>query len=882
MLLLRKLTGRRVSLPALVLLCALLAGANVLAGLPARAAETSDTGPFSHRVSVIVRAANAGIARRAVESHGGRVTMELPIVDGVAADVAVDQLESLAAYTDLSPNESITFQHFGHNKKCSRFNNPRRFNRCKRRVHAAAEENTGGTDGGTGGATDGGNTDGGTTDGGTTDGGSTDGGTTDGGSTDGGSTDGGSTDGGTTDGGTTDGGTTDGGSTDGGTTDGGSTDGGSGGGTTGGETGGSTDGGTSVATPPAANAPQRIQRVVKAQKLWSEGVKGKGVTVAVLDTGIYAAHPDLAGRVKACVDFSGESAGNAGEAVEPEAPLPSTGGSTEEVGLPNPGNVIDEPSTDLPDLPIPSPTVGIPVPEVTVVPTTVPTLLPTPLPTPLPSALPSLSPVPTLSPLPAVSLSPSVSPSVSIPPVPTPTPISVPTGIPSVSVSVTPVPVPSLSVTPVPVPSIGVGLSRKAAARANETVAPDACDDTFGHGTFMAGLIAGNGSVSDGKYSGTAPKANLVAIKASGFDGSTDISKILAGIQWTVAHKDVYGIRVLNLSLGSDSDQDYRLSPLNFAVEKAWQAGIVVVVSSGNSGPSDGTVMKPGDDPFVITVGSSNDEGTFKISDDQVPAFSSRGLTRSNGLMKPDVVSPGVRTVGLRSPGSAIDQQYGEHAVVDGAYFRGSGTSMSTATVSGIAAQILQKNPHLTPDQVKHRLLSTARTIAETNPRLAGKGLVDAYAAAMSSSTKRANQGIEPATGLGSIEADRGSIETEVITPAGQVSMTGEFVAVAESDESGFTGLLPWVSVDYATSGWNQAEWDASTWKASTWKASTWKASTWKSTSWEASTWKGTDWDNPDWDASTWKASTWKNYDWDASTWKASTWKSAWYAVAWD
>ena len=406
------------------------------------------------------------------------------------------------------------------------------------------------------------------------------------------------------------------------------------------------------------------------------------------------------------------------------------------------------------------------------------------------------------------------------------------------------------------------------------------CADTFGHGTFMAGLIAGNGAASNGRYTGAAPGASIVSVKAAGFDGATDVSTVLNGIQWIVAHKDVYGIRVMNLSLGTDSSQDYRLSPLNYAVERAWMAGIVVVVSAGNSGPDAATVMKPGDDPYVITVGASNDEGSMATGDDRVPVFSSRGPTRANGLVKPDVVSPGVHTVSLRSPGSAIDQAYGATAAVDGLYFRGTGTSMSTATVSGIVAQVLQDEPGLTPDQVKHRLTSTARSIDEAHPMLAGAGLVDAYAAATSTSTESANQGLAHATGLGLLEGDRGSAGVEVVTPLGQLFLQGEFVAQtdpAQISPSNPAGLVPWAGATWKTEGWDAASWAGATWKSGDWAGATWKGATWKATVWDGATWKGATWKNADWDGA-----TWKDADWDGATWKASSWQTRMYAAAWD
>ena len=815
-----------------------LVAAMVAVGLMAPSASADFEGP---PVSVIIQS-SSGVAgaTKAVAAVGGEVTIELGIIDGVAATVPSDSVAALEAspqVTQVSPNSEVTFQHYKHKKKCrwARKKGRKAYRRCKRRVHKAALAENGG-----------------------------------------------STDGGTTDGG--------------GSTDGGGTDGGADGGTDGGSLpppGPDNDGDgvpdnhepQGPGTGPASNEPQRIQSVVRADKLWAQGITGKGVTIAVLDTGVYADHPDVKGRVLKCVDLSGEFASSQAPTTEGLAlpPAPETFSSTVPLA---PSLLSPSPTTLLPST-SPLPTLSAsPLPTVSVSP--LPSLSASPLPTVSSSPLPSLStsPLPTLSssPLPTVSSSPL--PSLSSSPLPTVSSSPLPTVSSSPLPTVSSSPLPSLSPSPVLSPLLRSEASGSGeSAESQQTSSMPECNDTFGHGTFMAGLAMGDGSYSKGKYSGSAPGANLVAIKASGFDGSTDISKILAGIQWTVAHKDLYGIRVLNLSLGSDSSQDYRLSPLNFAVERAWQAGVVVVVSAGNSGPDASTVMKPGDDPYVITVGASNDEGTLDVSDDRVPGFSSRGTTRANDLAKPDIVSPGLHTIGLRSPGSAIDQKYGHHAVVDGAYFRGSGTSMSTATVSGIVALMLEKNPGLTPDQVKFRLMETARGIADAAPADAGRGIVDAYAAATSALTGSANQGLTPSSGLGSLQADRGSLDLEVTTTLGTAAIAGEFVAQSDPESVSSDnplGLLPWLGLEYTTSGWDLASWSGSQWKGSQWKAdewagSQWKGSQWKATTWNGSQWKGTEWGNPDWDGS-----QWKGIDWDGSQWKGSQWKSAWYGVAWD
>ena len=408
------------------------------------------------------------------------------------------------------------------------------------------------------------------------------------------------------------------------------------------------------------------------------------------------------------------------------------------------------------------------------------------------------------------------------------------------------------------------------------------CADTFGHGTFMAGLIAGNGAASGGRYKGTAPGANLVAIKAAAFDGSSDVAHILAGIQWAVAFKDIYNIRVLNLSLGTDSAQDYRFSPLNFAVERAWLAGIVVVVSAGNTGPDAGTVMKPGDDPFVITVGASSDMGTTSTGDDVITGFSGRGPTRSNGLSKPDVVAPGLHTISLRSPGSAIDQKY-PSAVVEGSYFRGSGTSMSTATVSGIVAQMLDRNPELTPDQVKARLTGTTRTITNTDAQAVGKGQVDAYAAA--TTALESPQQFTLSTGLGSLQLDRGSVSVDIQSNLGQVTLQGEFVANTSpevTDVISPLGLVPWNGTNWSGTNWSGTNWSGTNWSGTNWSGTNWSGTNWSGTNWSATNWSGTNWSGTNWSNADWNATNWSGTNWSGTNWSATNWSSAWYAVAWD
>lgn len=251
--------------------------------------------------------------------------------------------------------------------------------------------------------------------------------------------------------------------------------------------------------------------------------------------------------------------------------------------------------------------------------------------------------------------------------------------------------------------------------------------DDNGHGTHVAGDAAGNGISSNGRFRGPAPRANLIGIKVLDKYGEGSLSAVLAGIQFAVNNKKNFNVKVINLSLGAEAVQSYKNDPLCQAVEKAWQAGIIVCAAAGNSGPAAGTIDTPGIDPLVITVGADNTKRTVPITDDSIAGFSGRGPT-IDGLTKPDVVAPGVNIISLRAPGSTLDTSYPGSR--NGKwYFKLSGTSMATPITAGVAALIVQKNPGLGPAAVKKLLKSTARKIGSYPPNTQGSGLIDALAA---------------------------------------------------------------------------------------------------------------------------------------------------------
>src|SRR3954468_15923285 len=277
-------------------------------------------------------------------------------------------------------------------------------------------------------------------------------------------------------------------------------------------------------------------------------------------------------------------------------------------------------------------------------------------------------------------------------------------------------------------------------------------NDGFGHGTHMAGIIAGNDGTSTG-FKGVAPGAKLLSVKVGAYDGAVDVSQLIAGIDWVVQHRNDNGmnIRVLSLSFGTDGQQSYLLDPLTYAVEVAWRKGIVVVVAAGNDG-ARAPLNDPAYVPFVIAVGASDHHGTVARGDDTVAEFSSRGDT----ARRPDLVAPGRSITSLRDPQSYIDQNY-PSAVVRDRVFRGSGASQATAVASGAAALLLQARPNLTPDQVKQVLTRGLAPLTYSSvPADRGMGRLD-VAKSAGILPLLATQYGRAATGLGSIDAARGT-----------------------------------------------------------------------------------------------------------------------------
>ena len=411
-------------------------------------------------------------------------------------------------------------------------------------------------------------------------------------------------------------------------------------------------------------------------------------------------------------------------------------------------------------------------------------------------------------------------------------------------------------------------LGNRVLARVDFTPDQDGLDH-FGHGTHMAGIIAGDGSLSGGTWSGVAPRANVVSVKVARADGSTDVSEVIAGLQWVVSHRADYNIRVLNLSFGTDSNQSYLVDPLDYAVEQVWFSGITVVVAAGNRGSSAGTINKPGDDPYVITVGAADLNNTNGGGDDSVASFSSRGPTQ-DGMSKPTLLAPGITIVSDRDPGSTVDQAYPSARVADN-YFKGTGTSQAAAIVSGVVALMYQANPNLTPDVVKAILRAQAQKQLAGQPG-AGAGLVDANSAVQSATnsyyaTVPANVGLVASNGLGSIEASRGSLHVYADLPQdglGAADADGQFDLVqGEIDALGNA----WPATGWGATGWSATGWSATGWSGTAWASVAWSATGWSSTGWAATGWSGTSWSATGWTTTGWSSMAWSGTGWCSTGW---------------
>jgi serine protease AprX len=385
--------------------------------------------------------------------------------------------------------------------------------------------------------------------------------------------------------------------------------------------------------------------------------------------------------------------------------------------------------------------------------------------------------------------------------------------------------------------------------------------DTMGHGTHLAGIIAGRDAAwatgdhqrRPDRFLGVAPGARIISVKAGAADGAVDVSQIIAAIDWVIAnqHTDGRNIRVLNLSFGTDGIQDYRLDPLAYAVERAWRAGIVVVVAGGNDGWAASRLTNPAQDPFVIAVGSSQ----ALNGNESVPSGYSNGTQDGRGV---DLAAPGRSIVSLRNPGSASD------AVNQGGrtgerFVRASGTSQAAAVTSGAVALLLSARPELSPDQVK-RVLRDSATRDVDDSALVGAGYLRVDRA-VKKAVGAATQTWTASDGSGSLDGSRGSVRVvrDGIVLEGDVDIFGN----------------TWSGAKWSTDSWSGAKWSTGDWSGAKWSGAKWSTDMWSGGSWTGAKWSTGSWTGAKWSGAKWSSDTWSGAKWSGAKWSAGGWFGA-------
>lgn len=332
--------------------------------------------------------------------------------------------------------------------------------------------------------------------------------------------------------------------------------------------------------------------------------------------------------------------------------------------------------------------------------------------------------------------------------------------------------------------------------------------DGRGHGTFVAGIAAGGAP----GYTGATPQANLVSVDVMDDEGMAKTSDVIAGCQWVLAHKDQYNIKVANLSLHSSTPSSFTTDPLDKAVEQLWFNGVTVVAAAGNYGQPNtpsGVLYSPGNDPFVITVGAIDINGTTNRNDDSNAPWSAWGRT-PDGFMKPDISAPGRYMVGPVPTSSTLVSERPASVTAPG-YIQLSGTSFAAPVISGAAAQIIANNPTYTPDQVKGLLMLSAKPVPNAT---AGS------------------------VGVGEIQMSKASVERSAPNPNLALD---QFVTTDQVNGKSFNAVS-WTDAASASVSWDAVSWDAVSWADASWSAVSWADVSWSAVSWDDVSWDDVSW----------------------------------------
>jgi serine protease AprX len=415
--------------------------------------------------------------------------------------------------------------------------------------------------------------------------------------------------------------------------------------------------------------------------------------------------------------------------------------------------------------------------------------------------------------------------------------------------------------------------------------------DGYGHGTHMAGIIAGREGPAKSGYEyandttnflGVAPDARIVSVKVADHAGAVDVSQVIAAIDWVVQNRQSWGlnIRVLNLSYGTPASQSPLVDPLAYAAEMAVRSGIVVVSAAGNYGDATPGLINPAFHPDVVAVGAADTKGTATLADDVIAPFSAAAGGTVAPTRTPDLVAPGRSIVSLAVPGGTIASA-NPGAMVGTAGIKGSGTSQAAAVVSGAVALILQDRPWLVSLHVKDLLSKTAKPIAGVSKNLQGAGELDVSAALT------ANPGWvrdTDGTGTGSLETARGGVHLL----DGDKPLSGEVDVLGGSWNSSAMAQLAKNSGAWTTpSTFNGNAWVGSGWingsaPSATWNGSSWTGRSWLGRSWLGSSWGGEDWVGKSWTGRSWLGGTWTGGSWGSEVTLSTLASRIWATSAWN
>ncbi len=399
----------------------------------------------------------------------------------------------------------------------------------------------------------------------------------------------------------------------------------------------------------------------------------------------------------------------------------------------------------------------------------------------------------------------------------------------------------------------------------NVTIGPDFSLDAFdtstigrdlhGHGTHLASLIAstdqawaeGDRGRKPGRQIGVAPDANLISVKVGAANGAVDVTQAIAGINWVIANRQAHNIRVLSLSYGTDSVQPWQVDPLSHAVERAWHAGIVVVVAAGNDGQDAHAFVNPATNPWVLSVGAADltTDGTWVDGGGWAAAASFSSGTDA-WIRDVVMIAPGRSIVGSRVVGSYSDQVNQAGRVGD-QLVAASGSSQAAAVMAGVVATMLEERPWLTPDQVKYIAHDSGRMVDATDASYDWATFPDTVRAQREDGTTNQGGGVwgpvtqqhELSSGTGSIDAARGTqrIAIDGVELAGDQDVFGN---------------------DHSATRWTKDSWADDSWTSGGWTASTDSSGAWSGASWNGASWNGASWNGLSWNGASWNGSSYQ------------------------